>query len=196
MIAEEVGDLWEPWMRHADRVLEDEALLAMTQAELSKRIPKSKTRGRPGTTAEVVLRMLLLKHVRGFTFEELTREVRSSLVYRAFTRVGAGKVPDEKTMGRLAMQTRPQLPRGIQRASLQHSLPPGGKELGSPGHELVGRGIRRGKPDLRSRQIRPAAWIHHRSPPACRDNRANRTCGSCHVGLGQCTNDLRLKGST
>jgi hypothetical protein len=27
LIAEEVGDLWEPWMRQADQVLEDEYLL-------------------------------------------------------------------------------------------------------------------------------------------------------------------------
>ena len=59
-IAEEVGDLWEPWMRCADEVLNDDQLLQTIQQELSKRIKKSKTRGRPGTTAEVVLRMLLL----------------------------------------------------------------------------------------------------------------------------------------
>jgi transposase, IS5 family len=30
----------------------------------------------------------------------LQREVRANLVYRNFTRVGAGKTPDAKTMGR------------------------------------------------------------------------------------------------
>ena len=63
-ITEEVTDLWEPWMRQADQVLEDDALLTLLQQEMAKRLKKSKTRGRPGTTAEVVLRMLLLKHVR------------------------------------------------------------------------------------------------------------------------------------
>jgi len=28
-IAEEVADLWEPWMRQADQVLEDDALLTL-----------------------------------------------------------------------------------------------------------------------------------------------------------------------
>ena len=46
LIADEVQDLWEPWMRHADAVLEDETLLHLVQQELSKRIRKSKTRGR------------------------------------------------------------------------------------------------------------------------------------------------------
>jgi IS5 family transposase len=57
----------------------------------------------------VVLRMLLLKHMRDFSFQELSREVRANLIYRQFTRVGGGKVPDDKTMGRLARQLRPEL---------------------------------------------------------------------------------------
>jgi IS5 family transposase len=108
LIAEEVQDLWEPWMRHADEVLDDEVLLNLVQEDLSKRIQKSKTRGRPGTTAEVVLRMLLLKHMRNWSFAELTREVRANLVYREFTRIGGGRVPDDKTLGRLVRQLGPE----------------------------------------------------------------------------------------
>jgi IS5 family transposase len=107
-ISEEVADLWEPWMRHADQALEDEALLVLIQEELVKRCKKSKTRGRRGTTAEVVLRMMLLKHIRNWSFETLTREVRANLVYREFTRIGGGKVPDDKSMGRLARQLGPE----------------------------------------------------------------------------------------
>ncbi len=62
LITEEVADLWEPWMRQAGQVLEDDALLTLIQQELAKRCKKSKTRGRPSTPAEVVLRMVLLKH--------------------------------------------------------------------------------------------------------------------------------------
>ena len=113
LIDEEVADLWEPWMRHADQVLEDDALLTLIQQELARRVKKSKTRGRPGTPAEVVLRMILLKHMRDFTFEELSREVRANLVYREFTRIGGGKVPDDKTMGRLARQLSPEVIRQI-----------------------------------------------------------------------------------
>src|SRR5205807_560671 len=62
-----------------------------------------------GTPVEVVLRMMLLKHVRNWSFEVLSREVRANLVYRDFTRIGAEKVPDEKTMGNLARQLSPEL---------------------------------------------------------------------------------------
>jgi IS5 family transposase len=108
LIAEEVHDLWEPWMRHADEVLNDDQLLQTIQKELSQRHKKSKTRGRPGTTAEIILRMLLLKHMRDWSFEVTSREVRTNLVYREFTGVGGGKVPDDKTMGRLARQLGPE----------------------------------------------------------------------------------------
>ncbi len=113
LIAEEVADLREPWMRQADQVLEDDSLLSLIQQELALRLKKSKTRGRPGTPAEVVLRMLLLKHMRDFSFQELSREVRANLVYRQFTRIGGGKVPDDKTMGRLARQLRPEVIRQL-----------------------------------------------------------------------------------
>src|SRR6202044_3459489 len=53
--------------------------------------------------------MLLLKHVRDWSYEVLSREVRANLVYREFTRIGGGKVPDDRTMGNLARQLGPQV---------------------------------------------------------------------------------------
>jgi IS5 family transposase len=87
LIAEEVSDLREAWMKHADQVLEDEQLVATVYEALVKRSPKSRTRGRRGTPAEVVMRLLLLKHIRNWSYEVLEREVRANLVYRDFTRV-------------------------------------------------------------------------------------------------------------
>jgi transposase, IS5 family len=100
-LAEEAEGLWEPWMRAADRLLEDEQLIDRVFEAQAKRFLKSRTRGRKQTPAEVVLRMLLLKHVRDWSYEVLEREVRANLVYRTFTRIGAEKVPDAKTLGRL-----------------------------------------------------------------------------------------------
>jgi transposase, IS5 family len=108
-LVETVEDLWEPWMRHADQALEDDTLLLIIQQELAKRCKKSKTRGRKATPAEVVLRMLLLKHLRDWSYETLSREVRANLVYRQFTRVGGEKVPDDRTMGNLARQLGPEV---------------------------------------------------------------------------------------
>ena len=53
--------------------------------------------------------MLVLKHVRDWSYETLSREVRANLVYREFTRVGGEKVPDDRTMGNLARQLGPEV---------------------------------------------------------------------------------------
>jgi IS5 family transposase len=99
--AEEVADLWEPWMRVVDELLEDEELLSSVYDAQGKRHPQSRTRGRNQTPAEVVLRMLILKHVRNWSYETLEREVRANVVYRNFCRIGTEKVPDAKTLVRL-----------------------------------------------------------------------------------------------
>ena len=109
LIAEEVSDLCETWMPHADEVLADEEIVAIVYEAMSKRHPKSRSRGRRGSPAEMVLRLLVLKHIRNWSYEELEREVRANLVYRDFTRVGAGKVPDAKTMGRWGVALGPQV---------------------------------------------------------------------------------------
>jgi IS5 family transposase len=109
LIAEEVGELWEDWMRQVDAVLTDPELLGTVYEALARRWPQSRTRGRKGTPAEVVLRLLLLKHMRNWSYAILEREVRANLVYRQFTRVGAQKVPDAKTLGKLGLALGPEI---------------------------------------------------------------------------------------
>jgi transposase, IS5 family len=98
---EDVSDLWEPWMRRADDVLNDETLVERVLEAQGRRWKKSRTRGRLQTPAEVVLRFLVLKHIRDWRYQTLEREVRANLVYRSFARIGSEKVPDAKTLGRL-----------------------------------------------------------------------------------------------
>jgi len=108
LIAAEVDDLREPWMAHADAVLADDELMTTVYEALAKRHPRSRSRGRRGAPAEVVLRLLILKHVRNWSYETLEREGRANLVYRDFSRVGAAKMPDAKTMGRWGTALGPQ----------------------------------------------------------------------------------------
>ena len=109
LIAEEVSDLREDWMQHADQVLADEEIVAAVYEALAKRHPRSRRRGRLGTPAEVVLRLLILKHIRNWSYAVLEREVRANLVYREFTRVGSAKAPDAKTMGRWGLALGPEV---------------------------------------------------------------------------------------
>ena len=108
LIAEEVSDLCDDWMEAADGVLADEEIVTAVYEALAQRHPKSRSLGRKGRPAELVLRLLVLKHARNWSYEVLEREVRANLVYRHFTRVGGGKVPDAKTMGRWGVAVGPE----------------------------------------------------------------------------------------
>jgi transposase, IS5 family len=108
-VAEAVGDVPEAWMPQADALLDDDLLLAAVYDALGTRHPQSRTRGRRGAPAEMVLRLLVLKHLRHWSYATLEREVRTNLVYRVFTRVGGGKVPDAKTMGRWGLAVAPEV---------------------------------------------------------------------------------------
>jgi IS5 family transposase len=94
--------LWDPVLRRIDAELEDEGLLDVVIEALARRRPRSSRRGRPGTPATVALRMLVLKHLFDWSFDECEREVRANLVYRAFCRIEGERVPDAKTLIRLA----------------------------------------------------------------------------------------------
>jgi transposase, IS5 family len=119
VLAEEVDDLWEPWMRTADRLLDDEQLIERVFEAQARRFLKSRTRGRRQTPAEVVLRLLILKHVRDWSYEVLEREVRANLVYRTFARIGAEKVPDAKTLGRLGQVVGPDVVADLHRRMIE-----------------------------------------------------------------------------
>src|SRR5579885_2517560 len=116
--AEEVAELWEPWMQVVDELLQDDESLDIVYEAQGKRHLQSRTHGRPQTPAEVVLRMLILKHVRNWSYEVLEREVRANLVYRSFCRIGLEKVPDAKTLVRLGQAVGPEWSLRYMRESL------------------------------------------------------------------------------
>ena len=89
-------------MLEADHLLEDEQLIDQVFEAQGRGHQYSATKGRSQTPAEMVLRLLLLKHVRNWSFDVLEREVRMNLAYRDFARIGLGKVPDAKTLARIA----------------------------------------------------------------------------------------------
>src|SRR5262249_2281696 len=94
--------LWPDWLRRIDTALEDDAVIDVVAQALEQRWPQSRRRGRLGTPAEVVIRMLILKHLFDWSYDDLEHEVRANLVYRAFTRIDAGDVPDAKTILKIA----------------------------------------------------------------------------------------------
>ena len=109
LIPDQKALLWEQWLRTIDALLDDEALVDLVQDALAQRHPQSRTRGRKGTPAEVVLRLLVLKHLQHWSYATLEREVRANLIYRDVPRIGGEAVPDAKTMVRLGQALGPEL---------------------------------------------------------------------------------------
>src|SRR5262249_23323062 len=79
---------YEAWMVHADAVLADDKIVIAAYEALASRHCLSRTRGRRGFSAEVVVRLLVLKHARNWSYAVLEREVRANLIYRNFTGIG------------------------------------------------------------------------------------------------------------
>jgi transposase, IS5 family len=98
---------FEPELAQLDRLLEDDAIFCRIKADMARRRPHSLTLGRPGTPVEVVLRLLVLKRLYGWSYEKLERFVGDSLVLRQFCRVYLKKVPDDTTLLRLAQVIAP-----------------------------------------------------------------------------------------
>jgi len=94
------GDkLWDPTLRRIDAPLDDEGLVDRVAA-LARRHPQSQRRGRLGTLAAVVLRMLVLKHLHDWSFR---RERTGSARELALPgRIDGDRLPDGKTLIRLA----------------------------------------------------------------------------------------------
>jgi len=101
--------LWPDWLRKIDTLLEDEAVIEVVAQGLESRWPQSRRRGRLGTPAEVVIRLLILKHLFDWSYDDMEREVRANLVYRMFTRIDAGDVPDAKTILKIARALGPEV---------------------------------------------------------------------------------------
>lgn len=102
-----VGLAMEPELTSLDKLLDDDVVFEQVKADLGQRYPQTLKRGRWSTPVEVILRMLLVKHLYGWSYEQTERWVNDSLVLRQFCRVYLEKVPDDTTLMRWANQIQP-----------------------------------------------------------------------------------------
>lgn len=97
----------DPVLSQLDRLLDDDTLFQAVKADLARRFPRTLLDGRPSTPVEVLLRLLVVKHLYGWSYEATERWVSDSLVLRQFCRIYAEPVPDDTTLLRWANLIQP-----------------------------------------------------------------------------------------
>ena len=90
----------DPVLRKLDGLLDDDALYQQVRADFGKRYRSTLVHGRHSTPVEVLLRMLILKHLYQWSYKECEGRVADSLVLRWFCRVAFHEVPDASTLWR------------------------------------------------------------------------------------------------
>jgi IS5 family transposase len=70
----------DPKLRCIDELLDDDTLIDGVLDAMRGRFAQSGRRGRYGTPAEVALRLLVLKHLKSWSYEQLEWEVTGNLV--------------------------------------------------------------------------------------------------------------------
>ena len=102
-------DLLEP----IDHLLDDPQLIELVRDCLATRHPASLRTGRRGIAPDRLLRCSVLKQLKGWSFRDLERELRSNLIYRRFTHFDAEATPDFSTFSRLFALLSPALTQQI-----------------------------------------------------------------------------------
>jgi IS5 family transposase len=97
----------EPVLAQLDWLLDDDTLFQQVKTDLAHRFSRTPSTGRPSTPVEVVLRLLVVKHLYGWSYEQTEHWVNDSLVLRQFCRVYLQPVPDDTTLLRWANLIRP-----------------------------------------------------------------------------------------
>lgn len=97
----------EPELTHLDSVLEDEVLFQEVRTDLAGRYPHTLDTGRPSTPVEVILRLLIVKHLYGWSYADTVHWVNDSLVLRQFCRLYLQPVPDRTVLIRWANLIQP-----------------------------------------------------------------------------------------
>ena len=97
----------DPSLTQIDTLLDDDTLFQAVKADLLRRFPHTADEGRPSTPVEVILRLLIVKHLYHWSFPQTTRFVSDSLVLRQFCRVYFETVADQSTLNRWARLIQP-----------------------------------------------------------------------------------------
>jgi transposase, IS5 family len=91
-----------------DQLLDDDELYQQVRADFGKRHRFTLVHGRHSTPVEVLLRMLIIKHLHQWSYQETEEQVDQNLILRWFCRLYWAPVPDESTLVRWANTLKPE----------------------------------------------------------------------------------------
>ncbi len=190
-IFEQIGTVsieMEPVLSRLAELLDEDALFEAVKADLAKRYPRTLLTGRSSTPVEVVLRMLVIKHLYGWSYEQTEQWVSDSLVLRQFCRVYLEKVPDDTTLIRWANLIQPQTLAGllehVVELAVQHKVTKGRKlridgtvvetnihhptdsTLLQDGVRVLGRLLRRAGTELKGALPHGQRWLRQQTQTA------------------------------
>jgi IS5 family transposase len=103
----DLGLTFEPVLARLDALLDDDALFQAVKADLARRHPRTRVTGRPSTPVEVLLRLLVVRRLYGWSYAQTEHFVNDSLILRQFCRLGLAPAPDDTTLLRWAGLIRP-----------------------------------------------------------------------------------------
>jgi transposase, IS5 family len=94
----QLGLRFEPQLEQLDRLLDDDEIVEAIRSDMARRSHRSRSRGRPSTPVEVILRMIVVMRLYRWSYEQAEYFVNDGLVLRQFCRVYLEKVPDDTTL--------------------------------------------------------------------------------------------------
>ncbi len=98
---------FEPVLARLDVLLDDDGLFRAVRDDLARRYPQTRVTGRPSTPVEVLLRLLIVRRLYGWSYAETEQCVGDSLVPRQCCRLGLERAPDDTTLLRWANLIQP-----------------------------------------------------------------------------------------
>src|SRR5260221_5113606 len=98
----------DPVLKVLDHLLEDDQLYQQVRADFGRRYRYTLVHGRHSTPVEVLLRMLICKHLYQWSYQETVKQVYDNLLLRWFCRVYWADVPDASTLFRWEQTLRPE----------------------------------------------------------------------------------------
>ncbi|HWI58630.1 MAG TPA: ISNCY family transposase [Bacillota bacterium] len=120
-LPEEICASQDGTLEALDQLLQDHELLRLTAESLASRRLRSRDFGRPGIAPEQVLRCLVLKHWKGWSFRQLHYELHQSLLYRRFTRFFEDPIPHYTSFSRVFALFIPERTRQIHQRVMQQA---------------------------------------------------------------------------